>query len=205
MRSLIMMSILAAAITFSTSAFAKENTMVELQTSMGNIVIELFEAEAPLTTANFKEYVKDGFYDGTIFHRVIENFMIQGGGLTEDMAEKETRAPIRNEADNGLKNDKYTVAMARTNDPHSASSQFFINAKNNDFLNFTAPSGSGWGYAVFGRVVEGAEVVDAIRKVGTASFGFHNDVPEESVVIKKAVLKKSTAKKADAKKADGKK
>jgi peptidyl-prolyl cis-trans isomerase B (cyclophilin B) len=137
--------------------------------------------------ANFLAYVNKGHYDGTIFHRVIKGFMAQCGGMTADMKQKATDAPIQNEANNGLKNDKYTVAMARTNAPHSATAQFFINTKDNSFLNFTAESSSGWGYAVFGKVVAGTEVVDAIEKVRTASKGFHDDVPVETVLIEKAV------------------
>ncbi len=161
---------------------------IKLETSMGDIVLSLNEEKAPITTANFIQYVKDGFYDGLIFHRVIPNFMIQGGGFTPDMKQKESRANIENEADNGLKNYKYTIAMARTPDPHSASSQFFINSKDNDFLNFSSPTVSGWGYCVFGEVVEGQEVVDAIEKVETTNKGYHADVPVEDVVIVKASL-----------------
>ena len=138
--------------------------------------------------ANFVNYVKKGHYDGTIFHRVIDGFMVQGGGFDAQMQQKPTDAEITNEADNGLRNDEYTIAMARTSAPHSASAQFFINVKNNDFLNFQAPTGSGWGYAVFGRVTGGKEVVDAIKKVKTGRKGFHDDVPVEAVVIEKAVL-----------------
>ncbi len=163
-------------------------TLIKLETSMGEIVLSLNEEKAPITTANFIQYVKDGFYDGTIFHRVIDNFMIQGGGFTPDMKQKETRANIENEADNGLENFKYTIAMARTPDPHSASSQFFINTKNNAFLNFSSPTAQGWGYAVFGEVIEGKEVVDAIEKVSTTSKGFHSDVPADDVVIIKASI-----------------
>ncbi|WP_022982575.1 peptidylprolyl isomerase [Ideonella sp. B508-1] len=160
---------------------------VELTTSAGVIRLELDEAKAPTTVANFLSYVNKGHYDGTVFHRVIKSFMIQGGGMTTDMSQKPTDAPIQNEANNGLKNTKYTVAMARTNAPHSASAQFFINTKDNDFLNFTSESPSGWGYAVFGKVVAGTEVVDAIEKVRTGRKGFHDDVPLEAVVIEKAV------------------
>lgn len=160
---------------------------VELTTSAGVIRLELDEAKAPTTVANFLSYVNKGHYDGTVFHRVIKSFMIQGGGMTADMSQKPTDAPIQNEANNGLKNTKYTVAMARTNAPHSASAQFFINTKDNDFLNFTSESPSGWGYAVFGKVVAGTEVVDAIEKVRTGRKGFHDDVPLEAVVIEKAV------------------
>ena len=145
--------------------------MIKLHTNFGTIGIELDHEKAPLTAANFEQYVKDGFYDGVIFHRVIKGFMIQGGGMDENMNEKATREPIQNEAQNGLKNDKYTVAMARTQAPHSASAQFFINTKNNDFLNHTDPSMHGWGYAVFGKVVEGQDVVDAIEGVKTKRHG----------------------------------
>ena len=160
---------------------------VELTTSAGVIRLELDDAKAPLSVANFLAYVNKGHYDGTIFHRVIKGFMAQCGGMTADMKQKATDAPIQNEANNGLKNDKYTVAMARTNAPHSATAQFFINTKDNSFLNFTAESSSGWGYAVFGKVVAGTEVVDAIEKVRTASKGFHDDVPVDTVLIEKAV------------------
>jgi peptidyl-prolyl cis-trans isomerase B (cyclophilin B) len=159
-----------------------------LQTSMGLITLELDSAKAPKTVENFVAYVKSGHYDGTIFHRVMDNFMIQGGGFTVKMVQKPTREPIRNEADNGLKNLKYTVAMARTNDPHSATAQFFINVADNDFLNFTSPSGSGWGYAVFGKVVAGTDVVDKIRKVKTGNSGFHQNVPSEPIAITKAEM-----------------
>ncbi|MFZ2988884.1 peptidylprolyl isomerase [Ideonella sp.] len=160
---------------------------VELTTSAGVIRLELDDAKAPKTVANFLAYVNKGHYDGTVFHRVIKNFMIQGGGMTADMSQKPTDATIQNEANNGVKNVKYSVAMARTNAPHSASAQFFINTKDNDFLNFTSESPSGWGYAVFGKVVEGIDVVDAIEKVRTGRKGMHDDVPVDSVIITKAV------------------
>lgn len=153
----------------------------------GVITLELDADKAPKSTANFLAYVNKGHYDGTIFHRVIKNFMIQGGGFTPDMKQKDTDAPIENEAQNGLKNAQYTIAMARTGDPHSATAQFFINTVGNDFLNHTAPSGQGWGYAVFGKVVKGEEVVDAIKKVRTTRKGYHDDVPFDAVVIDKAV------------------
>lgn len=161
---------------------------VKLETNHGDIVIELNTEKAPVTAENFLGYVKEGFYDNVIFHRVIKNFMIQGGGMQPGMKEKNTRAPIKNEANNGLKNDKYTIAMARTQDPHSASAQFFINSRDNDFLNFTAPTTQGWGYAVFGKVVEGTEVVDQIENVKTGNRGFHQDVPVDDVVIQKASI-----------------
>ncbi|NLB30618.1 MAG: peptidyl-prolyl cis-trans isomerase [Alcaligenaceae bacterium] len=164
------------------------NTRVKLITNKGDIILELDGEKAPVTTENFLNYVKEGFYTNVIFHRVIPNFMIQGGGFEPGMKEKNTNAPIKNEADNGLKNDKYTIAMARTQDPHSASAQFFINSNNNDFLNFTAPSVQGWGYAVFGKVVEGTEVVDSIEKVATGTRGFHGDVPREDIVIESAEI-----------------
>jgi len=153
----------------------------------GVIVLELDDEKAPASTANFLAYVNKGHYDGTVFHRVIKNFMMQGGGFTADMQQKPTDAPIQNEAANGLKNGKYTIAMARTGDPHSATAQFFINVVDNDFLNHTAPTGQGWGYAVFGKVVQGQDVVDEIRKVRTTRKGYHDDVPFDAVVIDKAV------------------
>ena len=153
----------------------------------GVITLELDADKAPKSTANFLAYVAKGHYDGTIFHRVMDGFMIQGGGFEPGMKQKGTDAPITNEANNGLKNDLYTVAMARTSDPHSATAQFFINVANNAFLNHTAPSSQGWGYAVFGKVVKGTEVVDAIRKVATGRSGFHENVPKADVVITKAV------------------
>ncbi len=159
---------------------------VKLHTTHGAITLTLDEEKAPKSVANFVQYVKDGHYDNTIFHRVIKNFMIQGGGMTADMRQKDTRETIENEANNGLKNVRGSVAMARTSSPHSASSQFFINTVDNDFLNFTSPSTQGWGYAVFGAVTEGLEVVDAIRAVKTGNKGGHGDVPEEAVVITKA-------------------
>ena len=162
-------------------------TNIKLQTSKGDITIELDDAKAPASAANFVEYVKAGHYDGTVFHRVIPGFMIQGGGFEPGMKQKPTRAPIQNESANGLTNDRYTIAMARTSAPHSATAQFFINTKDNSFLNFTAESSSGWGYAVFGKVVAGTDVVDAIEKVRTASKGFHDDVPVDTVLIEKAV------------------
>ena len=160
--------------------------MVRLETSMGDIVIDLDAAKAPKTVENFLRYVNEGHYDGTIFHRVIDGFMIQGGGMTADMKEKPTRAPIANEADNGLKNEAYSVAMARTMDPHSATAQFFINVKKNDFLNHTAKTPQGWGYAVFGKVVKGHGVVNQIKGVATGRQGMHDDVPKEPVTILKA-------------------
>jgi len=161
---------------------------VKFQTNYGDFVITLDVVKAPKTAANFLAYVNDGFFNGTIFHRVIDGFMIQGGGFEPGMKQKPTKAQIENEANNGLKNDEYTVAMARTSDPHSATAQFFINVKNNDFLNHTAPTSQGWGYAVFGKVTEGKDVVDKIKAVRTGNKGFHQNVPNEDVIITKAVV-----------------
>jgi peptidyl-prolyl cis-trans isomerase B (cyclophilin B) len=162
--------------------------MLTLHTSLGDIGLELDAEKAPATVENFLTYAKDGFFDGTIFHRVIENFMIQGGGMIADMSQKTTRAPIKNEADNGLKNTAGTIAMARTNDPHSATAQFFINVSDNEFLNHRSPSPQGWGYAVFGRVVSGMEVVEKIKAVKTGRRGSHDDVPEETVTIERVTI-----------------
>lgn len=160
--------------------------MVKLHTNFGEITLELNAEKAPITVANFLKYVDSGFYDGTIFHRVINGFMIQGGGFDAEMNQKNTEAEIKNEADNGLGNDKYTIAMARTSAPHSASSQFFINVANNEFLNHTAPTGSGWGYCVFGKVIAGMDVVDKIKQVATTSRKGHQDVPVSNVIIERA-------------------
>jgi len=166
------------------------NPQVELHIKdKGVITLELDADKAPKTVANFLDYATKGHYDNTIFHRVIPGFMVQGGGFAPGMSQKPTGAEIQNEANNGLKNDTYTVAMARTSAPHSATAQFFINVANNDFLNHTAPSAQGWGYAVFGKVIEGKEVVDKIKVVKTGRKGFHDDVPLEDVVIEKAVVK----------------
>lgn len=162
--------------------------MIRFTTNLGSFDLELDAKAAPKTVANFERYVKEGFYNGTLFHRVIDGFMIQGGGFEAGMQHKEGHAPIENEAMNGLKNDKYTIAMARTSDPHSATSQFFINVSYNDFLNHTVPSGQGWGYAVFGRVVKGFDVIDRIAKVKTGSSRGFQDVPKEDVVIEKAEI-----------------
>jgi peptidyl-prolyl cis-trans isomerase B (cyclophilin B) len=154
----------------------------------GDITLELDQAKAPKSVENFLAYVKKGHYDNTVFHRVIPGFMVQGGGFEPGMKQKPSDAPIQNEANNGLKNDNYTVAMARTNDPHSATAQFFINVADNAFLNHTAPSAQGWGYAVFGKVVAGKDVVDRIKAVKTGRKGFHDDVPNDDVIIEKAVV-----------------
>jgi peptidyl-prolyl cis-trans isomerase B (cyclophilin B) len=160
--------------------------MIKLHTNFGDITLELDSEKAPLTVQNFKEYVTSGHYDNTIFHRVIDGFMIQGGGFEPGMIQKPARAPIQNEAANGLKNDKYTVAMARTSDVHSASAQFFINVADNNFLNYSSPTSQGFGYCVFGKVVEGQEVVDKIKKVKTGNRGGHQNVPIENVTLEKA-------------------
>ncbi|MCA3211764.1 MAG: peptidyl-prolyl cis-trans isomerase [Burkholderiales bacterium] len=160
--------------------------MVRLHTSLGVITLELDADKAPKTVANFLAYVKAGHYDNTVFHRVINGFMVQGGGFEPGMRQKPTQAPIENEAGNGLKNDRYTVAMARTSDPHSATAQFFINVADNAFLNHSAPTAQGWGYCVFGKVVEGRDVVDRIKSVATTRHGMHQDVPEQDVVIERA-------------------
>jgi peptidyl-prolyl cis-trans isomerase B (cyclophilin B) len=179
---------------FTTLSFATEKKMsdtqtkVKLTTSLGAIVIQLDNAKAPVSAANFADYVKSGFYDGTIFHRVIPGFMAQGGGFDTGFNQKETKAQIKNEADNGLKNKRGTLAMARTNDPNSATAQFFINLKDNSFLDHTSPTPNGWGYAVFGEVVEGMDVVDAMAKQSTGNRGGHQDVPKTDIVIEKAEI-----------------
>jgi len=160
--------------------------MVILHTSHGDITLELDAANAPATVANFLQYVRDGHYDNTVFHRVIDGFMIQGGGMAPGMKEKKMRAPVANEAGNGLKNKRYTVAMARTSDPHSGTAQFFINVGDNGFLDHTAPTAQGWGYCVFGRVAAGQDVVDRIKAVATADGGLHQNVPREDVIIVRA-------------------
>jgi peptidyl-prolyl cis-trans isomerase A (cyclophilin A)/peptidyl-prolyl cis-trans isomerase B (cyclophilin B) len=177
-----------AMLAFSAIATAA-NPEVELKTSMGVITLELFPDKAPKAVENFLQYVKEGHYKGTIFHRVINGFMIQGGGFTPEFAQKKTRAPVPNEANNGLKNDVGTVAMARTSDPHSATAQFFINHKNNDFLNYTAPTPQGWGYTVFGKVTKGMDVVNKIAALETGGMGpFPSDVPRKSVIIEDAKI-----------------
>ena len=162
--------------------------MITFQTTFGDIKIELDFDKAPKSAANFQQYVEEGFYDNTIFHRVIDGFMIQGGGFEPGMSQKKTRDPIENEADNGLKNDCYTLSMARTMDPHSATGQFFLNVKDNDFLNHSGKNPQGWGYAVFGKVVEGMDVVDKIKGVKTGSKAGHQDVPVEDVIVTKATV-----------------
>jgi len=167
----------------ASTKYQQGNSMVIIRTTFGDIKLELDADKAPATVANFLEYARSGYYDGTIFHRVINNFMIQGGGFDTDMQQKPTNAPIENEADNGLKNDFGTIAMARTTDPHSATAQFFINVKDNDFLNHSGKNMQGWGYAVFGKLVDGEEVLEKIRTVPTGSRGGHQDVPVDPVII----------------------
>lgn len=167
--------------------------MISLHTNYGVIKLQLFTDKAPVTAENFINYVKDGFYDNTIFHRVIDGFMIQGGGFTPDMQQKTANASIKNEANNKVANKKGTIAMARTNDPHSASNQFFINVGDNDFLNHSSETSSGWGYCVFGEVVEGLDVVDAIRNVKTGNSGYHGDVPVEDVIIERTTVEAAAA------------
>jgi len=176
----------SALLLLATSSVLADNPKVRMETSKGTITLELYPDKAPKTVENFLTYVDEGVYDGTIFHRVIKDFMIQGGGFTEDMQKKPTHDPILNEADNGLKNDRGTIAMARTGDPHSATAQFFINHKDNDFLNHTGKNTRGWGYAVFGKVTDGMEVVDEIAAVPTGAKGpFPTDVPQTTIVIEK--------------------
>jgi cyclophilin family peptidyl-prolyl cis-trans isomerase len=187
------LSAFALGIVFSCCAFAA-NPVVEITTNKGKITLELYQDKAPLTVENFLKYANAGFYQGTIFHRVIQNFMIQGGGFTKDYQQKETNAPIENEAANGLLNDVGTIAMARTNSPHSATAQFFINVAKNDFLNYSAATARGFGYCVFGRVIDGMEVVNQIAALPTGPAGpFPSDVPQTSVVIEKLTVKKEKA------------
>ena len=184
---LALVCVLAATLGGVSAAWAKGgNPVVKLKTNKGDIVIELDKEKAPVTVENFLKYVKAGHYDGTIFHRIINGFMIQGGGMDKSMKERATEAPIQNEADNGLKNKTYTVAMARTGDPHSATAQFFINVADNGFLDHTGKTPQGWGYAVFGKVTSGQDVVDAIKGVPTMTKGFHENVPVVPVIIEKA-------------------
>lgn len=186
--ALTLLAALSLSTTFQLAHAADAAPRVVLKTNLGDIELELNPEKAPKSVENFLQYVKSGQYDGTIFHRVIGNFMIQGGGFDKNMREKPTRAPIRNEAQNSLKNDTYTIAMARTGDPHSATAQFFINTKNNNMLNY--PGVDGWGYAVFGKVVKGTEVVDKIKQVSTGSRGPYQDVPVQAVVIESATITK---------------
>jgi len=175
-------------ILMTTSSAQAEMTNVKMETSKGVIMLELDGDTAPNTVANFVKYTQEGFYDSTIFHRVISNFMIQGGGFAADMSQKSTHAPVQNEANNGLKNDTGSIAMARTNDPHSATAQFFINVKDNDSLNFSSETPQGWGYAVFGKVTEGMDVVNAIKDVQTTTSGSYQDVPADTITIEKVTI-----------------
>lgn len=186
LRRALLIFVTASALCSATSFAQAAEPRVLLKTSMGDIVLELNAAKAPKSVDNFLQYVKSGQYNGTIFHRVIGDFMIQGGGFDQNMREKPTRPPIANEAANGLRNDAYTVAMARTSNPNSATAQFFINTKNNDFLNY--PGQDGWGYAVFGKVVKGTDVVDKIRQVRTGNQGVYQDVPVKPVIIESATI-----------------
>ena len=189
---------LAVAMFACSTMAAAANPEVELKTNMGTITLELYPDKAPKTVENFLQYVKEGFFKGTIFHRVINGFMVQGGGFTPDYAQKKTRAPVPNEANNGLKNDVGTIAMARTSDPHSATAQFFINHKNNDFLNHSAPTPQGWGYTVFGKVSKGMDVVNKIAALDTGAMGpFQSDVPRKQVVIEDARIISSDKPAAD--------
>lgn len=178
----------ALSLNFGVNDVTHADTTVKMETSKGPITLELYEDKAPVTVKSFITYARDGFYDGTVFHRVIPGFMIQGGGFTPNMSEKGTRDPIKNEADNGLQNTKGSIAMARTPDPNSASSQFFINLENNDFLNFQSKTPQGWGYAVFGKVTAGLDVVKAIGSVPTGNNGPHQNVPREPVIIEKVSI-----------------
>jgi len=190
----IIFALIISVVAFCLSSMtAVAGTLVKLQTNLGDIVLELNDEKAPNSVANFLGYVNDGFYNGTIFHRVIDGFMIQGGGFTESLQKKGTKAPIENEANNGLKNVKGSIAMARTNAPHSATAQFFINVVNNDFLDYRSSTPRGWGYAVFGKVVQGMDVVDKIRKIPTGPGGqFPKDVPQAPVIIEKASVMEAT-------------
>ena len=190
MKLIVILGALVALVTAGASMAVAANPKVEMETSKGKFVIELFPDKAPETVKNFLNYVETKYYDGTIFHRVIPKFMIQGGGFTSDMKQKSAGAPIKNEADNGLKNDRGTIAMARTGDPHSATAQFFINSVNNDFLNHKSKTQQGWGYVVFGKVISGMDVIDAISAVKTVTRGRFRDVPAETIEIRSArVLK----------------
>ena len=189
MKRLIRFFLLGLSLTLVPALQAADDPRIRVDTSLGSFVLELYPEKAPKTVANFLRYVREGFYNGTLFHRVIDGFMIQGGGFTPDYQRKPTRAPIPNEADNGLKNTRGTIAMARTMDPHSATAQFFINVKDNPFLDHTSPTPRGWGYAVFGKVVEGMDVVDKIKRVDTGPGGpFPKDAPREPVIIEKMTL-----------------
>ena len=180
--------VLLTFINIGVNAEMAANTVISIKTTSGDIKLELFDDKAPKTSENFKEYIKSGYFNNMIFHRVIKDFMIQGGGFNPDMQEKETMKPIMNEANNMVSNERGTIAMARTNDPHSASAQFFINLKDNTFLDFKSETVQGWGYCVFGKVIDGLEVIDKIATVDTGSYGHHQDVPKDPIIIKEIII-----------------
>ena len=190
MKNIIKYLVLATIIFINNGVHAEmaTNTIITVKTSLGDIKLELFNDKAPLTAENFEKYIKSSYFTNSIFHRVIKDFMVQGGGFTPEMREKETMSPIKNEANNMVSNERGTIAMARTNDPHSASAQFFINLKDNIFLDFKSETPQGWGYCVFGKVIEGIEVIDKIAMVDTGSYGPHQDVPKDPVIIKEIII-----------------
>ena len=192
MKNIIKYLVITAIIFLNNGANAEmtTNTKIIIKTTSGDIKIELYDDKAPITSENFKKYVESGYFTDTIFHRVIKDFMIQGGGFTTEMNEKDSMPPIQNEANNGVSNERGTIAMARTPDPHSASSQFFINLKDNNFLDFTAETSQGWGYCVFGKVIGGMDILDKIALVDTGSYGAHQDVPKESITINEIIIEK---------------
>jgi len=192
MKKIIKYLVITAAIFLNNGANAEmtTNTKIIIETTSGDIKIELYDDKAPITSENFKKYIESGYFTDTIFHRVIKDFMIQGGGFTIEMDEKDSMPPIQNEANNGVSNERGTIAMARTPDPHSASSQFFINLKDNNFLDFTAETSQGWGYCAFGKVIEGMDILDKIALVDTGSYGAHQDVPKEPITIRKIIIEK---------------
>ena len=192
MKKIIKYLVITAAIFLNNGANAEmtTNTKIIIETTSGDIKIELYDDKAPITSENFKKYVESGYFTDTIFHRVIKDFMIQGGGFTTEMNEKDSMPPIQNEANNGVSNERGTIAMARTPDPHSASSQFFINLKDNNFLDFTAETSQGWGYCAFGKVFEGMDILDKIALVDTGSYGAHQDVPKEPITINEIIIEK---------------
>ena len=192
MKKIIKYLVITAAIFLNNGANAEmtTNTKIIIETTSGDIKIELYDDKAPITSENFKKYIESGYFTDTIFHRVIKDFMIQGGGFTAEMSEKDSMPPIKNEANNGISNERGTIAMARTPDPHSASSQFFINLKDNNFLDFTAETSQGWGYCAFGKVFEGMDILDKIALVNTGSYGAHQDVPKEPITINEIIIEK---------------
>ena len=192
MKNIIKYLVITAIIFLNNGANAEmtTNTKIIIKTTSGDIKIELYDDKAPITSENFKKYIESGYFTDTIFHRVIKDFMIQGGGFTAEMSEKDSMPPIKNEANNGISNERGTIAMARTPDPHSASSQFFINLKDNNFLDFTAETSQGWGYCAFGKVFEGMDILDKIALVNTGSYGAHQDVPKEPITINEIIIEK---------------